>query len=393
MANQSSLGFLSEDGRSKAFDQRADGYARGEGVSFLVLKPLSAALRDGDAIRAVIRGTGVNQDGRTPGITVPSGESQEQLIRTVYERAGLDPSNTPFVEAHGTGTQKGDAVEARVLAKTFGHCRSSQNPVYIGSVKTNIGHLEAAAGVAQVIKTILALENAMIPPNIWFKQANPNIPLDEWHLKIPIESLKWPAGEKRRASINSFGYGGTNAHCILEAAEEFIPSMKVAKTIPHNSLTAFSGVQNTPIDVLPKLLLWSSHDKMGISRMALQYAEYLDSHVKSGANNVNLVSLLCQTLHSRRSSLPWKSYIISRTVDEMVSCFQNQVAHPLRSSKSPSLAFVFTGQGAQWPGMGCQLLCYPTFANSLRQADSFLKSTGMNGSLIGKWKYVIEWRQ
>ncbi|RLL97465.1 hypothetical protein CFD26_104804 [Aspergillus turcosus] len=382
MANQSSLGFLSRDGRSKAFDQGADGYARGEGVSFLVLKHLDAAIRDGDTIRALIRGTGVNQDGRTPGITVPSSESQEQLIRTVYERAGLNPGDTPFVETHGTGTQKGDAAEASALAKTLGRSRSPQRPVYLGSVKTNLGHLEAAAGVTQVIKVILALENAIIPPNIWFEHPNPNIPLNQWHLKVPTEPLDWPSGEKRRASINSFGYGGTNAHCILETAEEYMKSIGTSTAIPQNRQTTAEVQNNIHEDQPLKLLLWSSHDKMGIRRMASQYAEYLDMRVNSDANNEDLVTLMCRTLHSRRSMMPWKSYMIAGSVNEMILSFREQTTPAVHSSKLPLLAFVFTGQGAQWPGMGRQLLHYPAFRDSLRLADKYLRAVGMDGSLI-----------
>lgn len=144
------LGFLSSDGRCKAFDEQADGYARGEGTGFVLLKPLNAALADGNAIRAFIRGTGLNQDGRTPGITVSSADEQERLIRSVYDQACLDPVETPFMEAHGTGTRKGDLAEASSLARVFSHRRLPQDPLYIGSVKTNIGHLRVAAGVSQI---------------------------------------------------------------------------------------------------------------------------------------------------------------------------------------------------------------------------------------------------
>lgn len=175
---------MSPDGRCYTFDERASGYARGEGVGCLLLEPLEDALREGHSIRAVIRGTGSNQDGKTPGITMPSGAAQEALIRSVYSSAGLDPLETGYVEAHGTGTQAGDPIETGALSRVFCPNRSPDNPLRIGSVKTNIGHLEGASGVAGVIKTILMLENESYLPNRNFKSPNPRIPLEEWKLKV-----------------------------------------------------------------------------------------------------------------------------------------------------------------------------------------------------------------
>jgi acyl transferase domain-containing protein len=383
MASQSSLGFLSPDGRSKAFDEQADGYARGEGVGFLLLKPLGAALADGDAIRAVIRGTGVNQDGRTAGITVPSAQAQERLIRSVYDRACLDPVETPFVEAHGTGTRKGDLAEASSLASVFCHRRLPQNPLYIGSVKTNIGHLEAAAGVAQVIKTVLALENGIIPPNIWFTRPSTALPLDQWRLKVPVEPVSWPEGEKRRASINSFGYGGTNAHCVMETLEEYSMGQGAAKAGTLCQEPRCNHEARPREEEAPMLIFWSSHDKGGISRLAAQYAQYLEAKVKSATDRSSLTRRLCMTLHSRRSVMPWKSYIVSHSANSIVESFRNGAAQPLRSSEPPAIVFVFTGQGAQWPGMGRQLIRYPEYLESLQLADRFLQCLGLQVSVIG----------
>ncbi|KAL3427635.1 hypothetical protein PVAG01_01144 [Phlyctema vagabunda] len=179
----SSFGFVSPDGRSYAFDHRASGYGRGEGVASIVLKPLEDALRDGDPIRAVIRHTCLNQDGKTAGITLPSQEAQESLFRSAYEAAGLDPSETSYVEAHGTGTQAGDPLEAGAISAVFARGRARNNPVYIGSVKTNIGHLEAGSGLAGILKATLVLEKGAIPPSINFEKANPKIPMKEWNIK------------------------------------------------------------------------------------------------------------------------------------------------------------------------------------------------------------------
>jgi acyl transferase domain-containing protein len=186
MVAMSLLGFLSPDGKSYAFDHRAKGYARGEGVATLVLKPLDKAMRDGDPIRAVIRGTGVNSDGRTAGITLPNGDAQEALIREVYRKAKLDPVDTGYFEAHGTGTQAGDPMEAGAIHRVFtADCNRSQ-PLYVGSVKTNIGHLEGASGLAGVVKAILCLEKGLIPPNVNYEKPNPRIDLEKWNLKVGI---------------------------------------------------------------------------------------------------------------------------------------------------------------------------------------------------------------
>lgn len=176
--------FLSPDGRCYTFDKRAEGYARGEGAACIVLKPLVDALKAGDTIRGVIRNTGSNQDGKTNGITLPSKSAQESLIRSVYDGAGLSYHATSYVEAHGTGTPAGDPIEAAAMSSVFGPGRPSDKPLLIGSVKTNIGHLEGASGLAGLIKTVLSLENSLIAPNCNFETANPRIPLEEWKLKV-----------------------------------------------------------------------------------------------------------------------------------------------------------------------------------------------------------------
>lgn len=198
----STLSFLSPDNRCHSFDERANGYARGEGGGFLVLKSLDAALRDGDTIRAVIRATGANQDGRTPGITLPSGPRQEMLIKSTYEKAGLDPARTGFFEAHGTGTSAGDPIECSAIGSVFGSKR--QEPILVGSVKSSVGHLEGSSAIAGLFKAIYSLESGLIAPTFGLENINPSIRTGEWNLDIPTALRSWPKG-LRRISINRYG--------------------------------------------------------------------------------------------------------------------------------------------------------------------------------------------
>ena len=188
MASMADLGLLSPDGKCYSFDHRANGYSRGEGVGVVIIKRLDDALRDGDTIRAIIRATGSNQDGKTPVITQPNGDAQERLIRDTYRTAALDLKTTRYFEAHGTGTRIGDPTEARAIAAAFKGQRSPDAPLYIGAVKTNIGHLEGASGIAGLIKAILVLESGLIPPNLWYEKVNPEIPEATWNIRVYLHS-------------------------------------------------------------------------------------------------------------------------------------------------------------------------------------------------------------
>jgi acyl transferase domain-containing protein len=200
---------ISKDGKSYAFDSRANGYGRGEGSATVILKRLDDALRDGDPIRAVINETGINQDGKTETITTPSGEAQEALIRDCYRRAGLDPAQTTYFEAHGTGTPTGDPIEVAAIASVFKDTRKDEQPLRIGSVKTNIGHTETASGVAAIIKVALALEKGQIPPSINFEKPNAKLHLDEWKLKVRFIPFSLSC---------SFPNGMANTDCCLAGA-------------------------------------------------------------------------------------------------------------------------------------------------------------------------------
>jgi Polyketide synthase modules and related proteins len=231
-------GLLGPQGLSFSFDSRAEGYARGEGVGTVIAKLLSAAIRDGDTIRAVIRETGVNQDGRTPGITVPSADAQEKLIREVYWRAGLDLEHTRFVEAHGTGTSTGDPIEAGALARAF-KCRR-ESPLYVGAIKSSVGHLEGASGVASIIKSILTLETGIIPANFDMKQTNPSIPAAEWD----IEFLPRPFHGHREGYEE---FQSTHLELVAQMLTAFL------MTLTTISMTAVLQVPTIPRLLFPRL--------------------------------------------------------------------------------------------------------------------------------------------
>ncbi|KAF3768164.1 polyketide synthase [Cryphonectria parasitica EP155] len=220
--SMSNMNFLSPDSLCYSFDERANGYSRGEGIAVIILKRLSDAIRDGNTVRAVIRATGSNEDGRTAGITQPSGQAQEQLIRETYRKAALSMAHTRYFEAHGTGTPMGDPIEALAVGKAFGDFRSEIDPLYMGAVKSNIGHLEGASALAGVIKAVLVLEKGVIPPNANFEKLNPKIDDKSLGLKFPEKCYSWPTPGLRRASINSFGYGGSNSHIVLDDAYNFM---------------------------------------------------------------------------------------------------------------------------------------------------------------------------
>lgn len=203
MANSNSI--LGPTGKSFSFDSRAEGYGRGEGVATIVIKTLADALRDGDPVRAVIKATALNQDGKTPSITSPSQGAQESLIRQCYEKCGLDPRETVYVEAHGTGTKSGDGCEFRALSNVFARGRSPELPLYVGSLKSNVGHLECASGIAAVIKAVLSLEQGMIAPNANFEELSPQLNYKDSLLRVPEVPIPWPADSPKRVSINNFG--------------------------------------------------------------------------------------------------------------------------------------------------------------------------------------------
>lgn len=386
MNTMSMMKFLSPEGRCYTFDERAGGYARGEGVGCLILKPLVDAIRDNDTIRAVIRGTGSNQDGKTSGITLPNGLAQEELIRDTYATAGLDPLETEYVEAHGTGTQAGDPQETGALSKIFCNGRPADKPLRIGSIKTNIGHLEGASGLAGVVKGIMMLENRSFLPNRNFKYLNPRLPLEEWKLKIQLECEPWNTPGPYRISVNSFGYGGSNAHVILESAEGYLADhgltgsyrrQKATFTSPTKALTdSEAGAKN----VQPRLFQISSFDEASGKRVADKLAEYLEE--KGDAADDEFMNDLAYTLGNRRTNFMWKAAVPGTTAANLAEVLKDGVKFS-RATKKPTVGFVFTGQGAQWCGMGKELLgVYPVFDATIDKVGAHLKSLGAPFDLI-----------
>ncbi|KAI1144939.1 hypothetical protein F4825DRAFT_467740 [Nemania diffusa] len=321
MASMDNLGFLSKDSCCFSFDHRANGYARGEGFGVIVIKPLHRAIDDGDTIRAVIRSSSSNQDGKTPSLTQPSKEAQESLIRFTYKKAGLDLGSTRYFEAHGTGTPVGDPLEAGAIGSVFRHYRTPEEPLYVGSVKSNIGHLEGASGIAGVIKVILALERGIIPPNANFERLNPKIDADFLNIKKPVNGTTDSAMNGNRQT------------------------MKIGA----------EAVQQSECPTETQVLVWSSADDSGIGRLKEIWKQYLDQLPTSQENEETYLRDLAYTLACRRTHFLWRTFSVAKGGDKMHDLI-GQLSIPVKAASSPNLAFMFTGQGAQWFAMGRELL-------------------------------------
>ncbi|KAK3343522.1 fatty acid synthase S-acetyltransferase [Lasiosphaeria hispida] len=392
----SAQGFLSPDSRCYSFDHRANGYARGEGIIALVIKPIADAVRDGDMIRAVIRSSASNQDGRTPGLTQPSSRAQESLMRQVYEKAKLPFDQTRYVEAHGTGTPVGDPIEMAAIGRVFCSSRSAEEPLYVGSVKANIGHLEGSSGLAGVLKSILMLEKGIIPPNALFEKMNPNIDADSYHIEVPSTPKVWPCSGLRRVSVNSFGFGGTNTHVVIDDAYHYLQNRGLAGNhntvrfpVAHHSPTNGTsqvdsdGVETNganghhPADS-PRLLVWTAADENAVARMTTKYEAFYKTHV---ARDAGKLERLAFSLGSRRGKLLWRQFAV---VQSARAELPPAAAKPVRSSgpDEVGLGFVFTGQGAQYASMGLSLMEYPVFSEVLEKVDEIYHGLGCKWSLF-----------
>jgi acyl transferase domain-containing protein len=326
---------LSPDGRCKTFDARANGYVRGEGCALVVLKRLSNALKDGDPIWALIRGSAVNQDGHSTGLTAPNVLSQQAVIRDALANAGVKPEQVDYLEAHGTGTPLGDPIEVDALRAVYGKPRADGRICALGSVTTNLGHLEAAAGIAGLLKAVMSVRYAAIPPHLHFRQLNPRISFAGTPFEIPTALREWPAGTGHRfAAVSSFGLGGTNAHIIVEQP-------------PADSRPAVT-------DQRPCLLTLSARTENALRGQADRYRNYLTTHPDTPLPEV------CFTNQSGRSQFEHRLAVVADTPAEAAALLNGIAASAgsgVASSEAPSLtvpkvAFLFTGQGAQYAGMG-----------------------------------------
>ncbi|KAI2472698.1 hypothetical protein F4781DRAFT_318834 [Annulohypoxylon bovei var. microspora] len=368
--NEASLGMLSPSGRCAMWDTSADGYTRGEGVAAVFVKTLSQALADNDPIQCILRETGVNQDGRTPGLTMPSSSAQAQLIRECYARIGLDPVNNPkdlpqFFQAHGTGTQAGDPQEADAIATAFfpsgSPAANDENKMLVGSIKTVIGHTEGTAGVASIIATSLALKNGIVPPNLHFRNLNPKVAPFFKNLDIPTAPVAWPTenGQVKRASVNSFGFGGTNTHAILE---EYVP-------VPKARIETSSSLVFTP-------LTFSAHSETALRNMLSWHLGYLRDNPDAPFADV------AYTLQHRRSTLTYRKAVAATTIQEAVKSLEELTSDDTTdlstrygTPQKAKILGVFTGQGAQWPRMGAQLIESSPFAAArINDLDAALQS-------------------
>ncbi|KOS22054.1 Nonribosomal peptide synthetase 14 [Escovopsis weberi] len=331
------LNFLSPDGKCFTFDSRANGYGRGEGIGAVIMKRLSDALRDNDTIHAVIRSTSTNQDGKTTGITLPSKEAQVANIRNAYTIANLDFAQTGYVECHGTGTQAGDWRELKAISETIAEGRPADRRVVVGSIKPNIGHLEGAAGIAGLIKGVLTLKHGKIPSQINFEKGNPNIDFDSWGVRVPTSTLDWPLPGIRRVSVNCFGFGGSNAHVIMDEAPGYLTARGLRGN--HSSVDVNEDTSSPPEnDSHARLFVYSANDKSGVARVMNSHLPVLDKF-SVGADFLNDYAY---TLGCRR--------------------------------KKPKLGFIFCGQGSQWAQMGKDLMSYHAFSASITGASTYMKS-------------------
>lgn len=354
----SRMHMLSPDGRCKSFDQRADGFVRGEGAGMVVLKRLSDAEADGDNILAVIRGSAVNQDGKSNGLTAPNSLSQMAVIRAALANGGVEPAQVSYIEAHGTGTALGDPIEVEALAEVLGG-ENGPKRTWLGSAKSNIGHLEGAAGVAGIIKLVLSLQQKQLPPLLHFTGLNPHISFERTPFAINTDMQNWdvPEGQRRLGGVSSFGWSGTNGHVVLE---EYVPQ-------------PLSVAENS--NALPVLLPISAHSPDALKALAAEYTDYLKSLLDAPLRQIAYTAAVRRTQHEYRAAA------VGHTPAEISEQFAYLASGQLDreigrkdSDASPQLVMVFSGQGPQWAGMGRELFeTQPVFRAALEAVDTALR--------------------
>ena len=353
MINFSRARMLAPDGRCKTFDAAADGYVRGEGCGVIVVKRLGDAIRDGDRIRAVIRGSAVNQDGASGGLTVPNGGAQQWVIADALKRAGVDPCDVDYLEAHGTGTSLGDPIEVQAAGAVYGVGRDPDRPLLIGSVKTNIGHLEAASGIAGLMKVVLSLEHRALPKHLHFHTPSPHIPWERLPVRVVSESLRWERRDHPRlAAVSSFGFSGTNAHVLLQEAPQ-----------PVDDVAGLPAGDFVPNRVLPL----SARTPAALVELAGRYRDWLGAHPEAALADVCLTASTARSHFAHRAAL----VVGSRTnAADLLDALADDRPAPglIRGvcSDPPKTAWLFPGQGSQYVGMARELFdTEPVFASTM----------------------------
>lgn len=360
------LKVLAPDGKCKTFDAAADGYVRGEGCGIVVLKRMQDAVRDSDRILAILRSAAVNHDGASSSLTTPNGQAQQQLMRKSLRNAVIEGQEVTYVEAHGTGTKVGDPIELQALHAAYGAHRPPFRPLFVGAVKTNIGHLEAAAGIAGLMKVVLMLQHGEIPPNLHFTTPNPEVPWSDMQVQVPTRLEPWPNSDVRRlAAVSAFGISGTNAHVILEAA----PTAKHIETPPADGAVAPS----------PQLLPLSGQSEHALREVTAKYAAHIDAHPELSLQD------LCFTAAIGRTHLSKRIAILASSRDQLLASLNAYASgeqdYRIITDRTPQdaaavnrLCFLFTGQGTQYAGMGRELYeSQPVFRGAIERCARILR--------------------
>lgn len=362
---------LSPNGQCKTFDASADGYVQGEGAASIVLKPLSKALENKDRIYAVICGSGINQDGKTNGLTAPNGLQQEVLLRSVYSQYQINPDEVSYVETHGTGTYLGDPIELEALGKVIGETRGPDKPCWVGSVKTNIGHLEPAAGLASIIKVVLSMQNKQIAPHLNVTQPNPLIDFNRYHLQIPKQLQEWPCyGNHRIAGISGFGFGGTNAHVILRDIDS-------------------NESHTSPIPSIPKqeMFILSAKDDNALKQLIKDWITFLENNKSISINQI------CFNLRKRKSHYAHQFRVIISNFEELIKLLKEEVN---KSSHQENLSINWDEHQSEVSYQHCDMPLYPwqhkrywpdlsqTLSNNIVKMDYPLQGKYLSSPLLSK---------